>query len=395
MNPTIAPASVEIAFSEEEAMLAQSAYELLGKRSDLASVRRWLQSESGYDPALYAELAELGWLGVAVPAEHGGAGLGVSALTAVVEAMGKQLFASPFLASTLAAQALLAGGSAAQREQWLPQLVRGQAIGSVALYEPGGSFALAAFDAHALRTAGGFRLHGQKTLALDAQHADFVLIAAQLQGVPALFLATRAQLTGRLRRETLIDERRRSARIALDGLELPAEALLVTGDGGEDASAATAHVQRCGYLLLAAEMAGGAEGVLGLTVEYLKTRVQFGRAIGSYQALKHPMVEIMCALEQGRSLLYHAATVFSGADSQREIALRMAKAQLADTYSYAADRSIQFHGAIGFTYECHSQLYFRHAQWCQATFGDSRHHRRALAQLLWPPVTPGSPGTPR
>ncbi|HMI93647.1 MAG TPA: acyl-CoA dehydrogenase family protein [Polyangiales bacterium] len=394
MNPTTAssaPTSVEIAFSEEEAMLAQSAYELLGKRSDLASVRRWLESEGGYDPALYAELAELGWLGAAVPAEYGGAGLGVGALTAVVEAMGKHLFASPFLASSLAAQALLAGGSAAQREQWLPQLVRGQAIGSVALHEPSGSFALAAFGARATRSAAGFQLQGEKTLALDAQHADCVLIAAQLEGAPALFLATRAQLIGRLRRETLIDERRRSARIALDGLELPAEALLDAGGGG-DASAAIAHLQRCGYLLVAAEMAGGAEGVLGLTVEYLKTRVQFGRPIGSYQALKHPMVEIMCALEQGRSLLYHAATVFSGADSQSEIALRMAKAQLGDTYSYASDRSIQFHGAIGFTYECHAQLYFRHAQWCQAAFGDSPHHRRALAKLLWPVALPGAAG---
>jgi alkylation response protein AidB-like acyl-CoA dehydrogenase len=389
MNAESATPKIEIAFSEEEAMLAQSAHELLGTRSDFASVRRWSEGESGYDSALYGELAELGWLGVAVPAEYGGAGLGVGALTAMVEAMGKHLFASPFLASTLAAQALLAGGSAAHKQQWLPQLVRGQALGSVALHEPSGSFALDGFAARAERSAGGFRLHGQKALALDAQHSDIVLIAAQLERAPALFLATRAQLIGRLRRETLIDERRRSARIALDGLELPAEALL-DGEGG-DARAALAHLQRCGYLLVAAEMAGGAEGVLGLTVEYLKTRIQFGRPIGSYQALKHPMVEIMCALEQGRSLLYHAATVFSAADSQAEIALRMAKARLGDTYSYAVDRSIQFHGAIGFTYECHAQLYFRHAQWCQAAFGDSAHHRRALAQLLWP-VAADRPG---
>jgi alkylation response protein AidB-like acyl-CoA dehydrogenase len=392
LAPSSIPSSVEIAFSEEEAMLAQSAHELLQKRSDVASVRRWLESESGYDPALYGELAELGWLGVGVPAEHGGAGLGVSALTGVVEAMGKHLFASPFLASTLAAQALLVGGSAAHKQQWLPQLVSGQALGSVALSEPSGSFVLDRFTARAGRTDAGYRLQGQKTLALDAQHADFVLIAAQLEGVPGLFLATRAQLLGRLRRETLIDERRRSARIALDGLELPADALLGAESGG-DASAAIAHLQRCGLLLVAAEQAGGAEGVLGLTVEYLKTRVQFGRPIGSYQALKHPMVEIMCALEQGRSLLYHAATVFSGVGSQPEIALRMAKAQLGETYAYASDRSIQFHGAIGFTYECHAQLYFRHAQWCQAAFGDSGHHRRALAQLLWPPSA-GAADTP-
>jgi alkylation response protein AidB-like acyl-CoA dehydrogenase len=372
--------SAEIAFSEEEGLLAHSAYELLGKRSDFASVRRWLESDSGYDEGLYREIAELGWLGVAVPVEYGGAGLSVRALTAVVEAMGKHLFASPFLASTLAAQALLAGGSEAQRQRWLPQLVAGTAIGSVAVHEAGGSWALDRFEAHAVRNGNRLQLSGEKAFALDAQHADFAICAVQLEQRPALVLIERAALVGRMRREGLIDERRRSARLQLNGLELGADALL---DGG-DVQAALATVQRCAWLLLAAEMAGGAEGVLALTVEYLKTRVQFGRPIGSYQALKHPMVEIMCALEQGRSLLYHAATAFEGAGPEREVALRMAKAQLGDTYARAVDRAVQFHGAIGFTYECHAQLFFRHAQWCQASFGDSLHHRRALADLLWP-----------
>ena len=372
--------SAEIAFSEEEGLLAYSAYELLGKRSDFASVRRWLESDSGYDEGLYREIAELGWLGVAVPAEYGGAGLPVSALTAVVEAMGKHLFASPFLASTLAAQALLAAGSEAQRQRWLPQLVAGTTIGSVAVHEAGGSWALDRFEAHAVRNGNRLQLSGEKTFALDAQHADFAICAVQLEQRPAFVLIERAALVGRMRREGLIDERRRSARLQLNGLELDAGALL---DGG-DVQAALDTVQRCAWLLLAAEMAGGAEGVLALTVDYLKTRVQFGRPIGSYQALKHPMVEIMCALEQGRSLLYHAATAFEGGGREREIALRMAKAQLGDTYARAVDRAVQFHGAIGFTYECHAQLFFRHAQWCQASFGDSLHHRRALADLLWP-----------
>jgi alkylation response protein AidB-like acyl-CoA dehydrogenase len=373
--------SAEIAFSEEEGLLAYSAYELLGKRSDFASVRRWLESDSGYDEALFRELGELGWLGVAVPAEYGGAGLGVHALTAVVEAMGKHLFASPFLASTLAAQVLLHAGSEAQRQRWLPSLVRGAAIGSVALYEASGSYALDRFEARAERHGSGFVLHGEKAFALDARHADFVLCAVMLEGRPAFLLVEKGALVGRLRHEVLIDERRRSSRLQLKGLELPADALL---DGG-DVAAALAHVQRCAWLLLAAEMAGGAEGVLALTVDYLKTRVQFGRPIGSYQALKHPMVEIMCALEQGRSLLYHAATMFErGREPEREVALRMAKAQLGDTYARAVDRAVQFHGAIGFTYECHAQLFFRHAQWCQASFGDSLHHRRALADVLWP-----------
>ncbi|MFI5307552.1 MAG: acyl-CoA dehydrogenase family protein, partial [Polyangiales bacterium] len=182
-----------------------------------------------------------------------------------------------------------------------------------------------------------------------------------------------------LQRELLIDETRRSSRLVLDGLTLERQALL---DGG-DAVLALERVWRIGTLLVAAEMSGGAEGVMQLTLDYLKTRKQFGQPIGSYQALKHPMVEIMCAIEQGRSLLYHAATLLDRDDPETEVALRMAKAQLGDTYAYAADRAIQFHGAIGFTYECNVQLFFRRAQWAQHTFGDARHHLRHLASLLW------------
>jgi alkylation response protein AidB-like acyl-CoA dehydrogenase len=122
---------------------------------------------------------------------------------------------------------------------------------------------------------------------------------------------------------------------------------------------------------------------LQLTLEYLRTRIQFDRPIGAYQALKHPMVEIAIALEQGRSLLYRAATAATSSEPECELALRMAKAQLGDTFTHAADRAIQFHGAMGFTYECHAQLYFRRAQWLQYSFGDAAHHRRELAQLLW------------
>jgi alkylation response protein AidB-like acyl-CoA dehydrogenase len=186
-----------------------------------------------------------------------------------------------------------------------------------------------------------------------------------------------------MRREIRIDETRRSSRISLDGLALPQDALLASGAA---ARTALEHVERVALLLLSAEMAGGAEGVMQLTLEYLKTRVQFGRAIGSYQHLKHGMVEILCSVEQGRSLLYHAATAFDRTDRGSEIALRMAKAQLGESFCHAADRSIQFHGAIGFTYECHAQLYFRRAQWLEHAFGNARFQRKRLAPLLLDPA---------
>jgi acyl-CoA dehydrogenase len=373
----------EITLSEEETLLRESARELLAKRCDFATVRRWMATESGYDPAFYREIAELGWLGLAVPAEYGGAGLPIGALASVAEPMGRQLLASPFLATTLAAQALLVAGNEAQKQRFLPKLTSGEIIGSIALSEPNGSYGLEQPSVRATPSQSGLVLSGVKTLVLDLEHADFVVISASLEARPALFLVETDALVGRIRREVLIDETRRSARLDLNGLQLDRDAML----SGGDARDALRHVERVGWLLLSAEMAGGAQGVMELTLEYLRTRKQFGKLIGSYQALKHPMVEILCAVEQGRSLLYHAATAIDRADqadNAREIALRMAKAQLGETYAHAADRAIQFHGAIGFTYECHAHLFLRRAQWAQHTLGDSLHHRRRLAELLWP-----------
>jgi acyl-CoA dehydrogenase len=372
--------ALEIGFSEERALLAQSAGDLLAKRCDFAAVRAAMATPHGYDPALYRELAELGWLGLALPEAYGGSELPLSALVSVCEPMGQHVFASPFLSTTLAAQALLHAGNEQQRRSYLPELASGRALASLALFEPHGSYELEHVAASAVDTDQGFLLTGTKTCALDALSSDLVIVALRLGGQLSLFLLPAEELQGRMRAELLVDETRRSARIELTGLRVARHALL----DGAAASDALRHVLRVAWLLMAAEMAGGAEGVMQLTLDYLRTRKQFGKAIGSYQALKHPMVEIMCAIEEGRSLLYRAATALETNSPDAELALRMAKAQLGETYTHAADRSIQFHGAIGFTYECHAQLFLRRAQWAEHSFGDARHHRRHVADLLWP-----------
>jgi acyl-CoA dehydrogenase len=374
------PSELEIDFTEERALLAQSARDLLARRSDFAAVRAALATPLGYDPALYRELAELGWLGLALPSAYGGADMPLSALVSLCEPMGERLFASPFLGSTLAARAILGAGNEAQRQHYLPSLASGRSIASLALFEPDGSWDLGHARAEARPTERGFQLSGIKTLAPDAQHAEHVVASVQLRGELALVILSADELRGRLQPERLVDETRRSARIDLSGLSVSSAALL---DGAPGAPVLQ-QVEALAWLLLSAEMAGGAEGVLQLTLDYLRTRKQFGKAIGSYQALKHPMVEIMCAIEEGRSLLYRAATAFDRSSADLENALRMAKAQLGETYGYAADRSIQFHGAMGFTYECHAQLFFRRAQWAEHSFGDALHHRRHLASQLWP-----------
>jgi alkylation response protein AidB-like acyl-CoA dehydrogenase len=366
-------------YGEDHALLASTANDLLARRYDLAAVRRNAQTELGFDPALHRELCELGWLGLCLPSELGGSDMPLSALPCVFEPIGQRLLAGPYLANTLASQALLFAAGPAQQRALVPPLASGAELATVALYEPDGSYLLDAPAVEAKPTPQGFEFSGTKTFVLDAGAVQHLLVSARLRGELAWFWIPASALQGRIAREVLIDETRRSARLELNGLQLPAAALL---EG--DARAALAHVQRVAWLLMAAEMAGGSEGVLALTLDYLKTRTQFGKTIGSYQALKHPMAEIMCALEEGRTLLYRAACALARAEPDAEIALRMAKAQLGEGYAHATDRSIQFHGAIGFTYECHAQLFFRRAQWAEHSFGDAPHHRRRLADALWP-----------
>ena len=189
----------------------------------------------------------------------------------------------------------------------------------------------------------------------------------------------------------MIDETKRAARVVFDGVEI-AQGSLITGAG---VAPALRDVKLLGALLSAAEAAGSAAACLDLVVEYLKTRKQFGRLIGSYQALKHPTVDILLAMDAARSHVYHAATLVSATalDDAAECACRMAKVQATEALCLAGDRAVQFHGAMGFTYECDAQLYLRRAQWAQQQFGDAAHHRKQLAALLldWQPVGLGRP----
>lgn len=364
----------DIEFGQDQALLAKTASDVMRDHSTFQAVRTQIETEAGYDAGLLSQLAELGLLGVAVPEAHGGAGMGGGDLVPVAEAMGRYLYAGPWLAVTLAGHLLGALDDAAGHGL-LPDLVAGKQLGTLALSEPDGAYDPLEMETRAVKEGDLHRLSGTKTGVLDALSAQWLLVSATCGGEPGVFLLRRDALADdALQREVLIDESRRSYRLVLDGTP----AVRLAGD----AAAALRSTFQLGALLLAADMAGGVQGCLDLTLDYLRTRTQFGKPIGGYQALKHPTVDIFVASEQGRSLLYHAATVFDGVSEASEIATRMAKTHCGATYTHGADRSIQFHGAIGFTYECHAQLFFRRAQWGESQFGDGRHHRRALAGLL-------------
>lgn len=372
-------------FSDEQAMLQDAAGAFCRERSPSLTVRSLIPSETGFDRGLWQQVTELGWLGVAVPETHGGSGLTIGHTAVIAEPMGRHLLATPFASTQLAIQGLLAGASAAQQSHWLPRLAQG-AIGSVALFEDDGDWSLARPQCRAEVAGATATLQGAKTLVNDAAVADLLLVSVRLDGAAALAVLPTADLpAGSLRRETVIDETRRSYRLQLDGLQLPA-ATLITGDA---AAAALRALRDAALLLASAEAAGSMAGALAVAVDYLNTRTAFGRKIGSYQALKHTCADILCSLERARSHVAHAASLLvDGGDA--ELALRMAKVEAGDGAVFAGDRAVQFHGGFGFTYDCDAQLYLRRALWLQAWFGDAAHHRRRLADLLLPAVATAS-----
>ena len=368
--------NTRITFSDEQAMLLEAATSFCRDQSPSSAVRARFGSDTGFDTAHWQAMVDMGWLGIAVPEAHGGSGLGLGACVVVAEPLGRHLLHTPFVATQLAIQGLLAGASPAQQADWLPRLATG-AVGTVALFEADGDWDLAALQSQARVAGGTATLSGTKTLVADAAVADLLLASVQHQGAPALALLTRADVAGRLQRETVIDETRRSFSLQLDGLAIPADRLIT----GAAALQSLHAIRQAAWLLAAAEAAGGIAGALAVTVDYLNTRNAFGRKIGSYQALKHGCADILCQLERVRSHVYHAATLLAERQDA-EVALRMAKAEAGDAAVQAGDRAVQFHGGFGFTWDCDAQLYLRRALWLQPWFGDAGHHRRALAGLL-------------
>lgn len=369
--------SNKMTFSDEQATLLEVATSFAREKASMSETRRQIPSELGFDRALWDEMAELGWPGIAVPEQFGGSGLSLAEVVTVVEPMSRHLAGLPFISTQMFAQGVLAGGADQLKRELLPQTCRG-AIGAVALFEDEGDWDLTRITAGATTAGDKVRLTGGKTLVCDAAAADFILVSVNLGGEPALVVMKRHDLPqDRYKREVIIDETRRAYRLDLDGVVVPSSSMIT----GASARAALNAIRDTFLLLGSAEAAGGIAGALDVVVEYLNTRSTFGRKIGSYQSLKHTCSEILIGLERSRSHVYHAASLLA-ANEDAEVALAMAKVESAETFVFAGDRAVQFHGGFGFTYDCDAQLYLRRALWLQFAFGDAGHHRRRLADLL-------------
>jgi len=378
--------NIALSFSDEQAMLLDSAKSFCSHKSDINAVRSLLKSDSGHNPDVWQEMVALGWTGIAIPEQYGGFAMGLGSMVPVIESMGRHLLGTALITSTLAAQAILRGGSEAQREKWLPKIVAGT-VGSMALLdnEDWGSKLCGVSTANSSSSDSSSKivLSGKKLLVADATVADFFIVSINHSGNPALAIVEASQLAANaISANTLIDETKRAATVDFSGVTLSPDALLPQSEQ------ALKDIRLIGALLIAAEATGTSAATLDCIVSYLTSRIQFGRLIGSYQSLKHPTVDILLQMDSSRSLIYHAATLLDKGpeigplEGDTEVACRMAKAQATETLLFAGDRAVQFHGGMGFTYDCDAMLYIRRAQWAQHQYGDAQHHRLHLARLL-------------
>ena len=367
-----------LGITEEQVELMDVAENFCRDQTSIAAVRDMMSSELGLDEAANKELTDMGWFGISIPEEYGGVGLSLAEAVPVAEQIGRRLMMVPFIPTTVAAQAILAGGTQAQKVKYLPQIVEHGAA-TLALSEPNGSFDLNDIEATAVLGAEGYSLSGTKILVENLATSSLLVLSAKVQGAVRLFVfETELISKDAMRREILIDETKQAYTLTLDGLILPESTIM-------DESKTAATLQRidlAANLLASAEQVGGAQSCIDYTVDYLKTRKQFGKLIGSYQALKHTIVDAYVSYEKARSLLYAAAHSFEE-QGKGEVATRMAAVGAGRALSFAADRAIQFHGGFGFTYDCDAQLYRRRAIFHDSLFGNTRWHKRKLAALLF------------
>ncbi len=357
---------MDFGLSEEQLQLKQSARDLLAAECPTTAVRKAMASEDGTLPDLYREIAKLGWTGLIVPEKFGGAGLGMLDMAVLLEEQGYAATPGPFLfSSALAAEAIIRGGSEEARAKWLGKIAEGAAIGTIALAEDAGAIAIAA------KKDG--RLSGRGIFVPYANLADFIVVAARSEdGQASIALVETAAAGVSVTMLKNLDLTRRVA--SVDFNDAPSVAL----PGGE---ALYRRMLDTGAVALAADSLGGMQRALDMAVDYSKVREQFGKPIGSFQALKHAAAEIVADLEPARSLVWYAAYALDAIPAEASRAAAMAKARLCEVYSRGTDRAVLMHGGIGFTWEHDIHLWFKRARFNESYLGSPAYHRERVAQL--------------
>jgi alkylation response protein AidB-like acyl-CoA dehydrogenase len=337
-----------------------------------------METTEGYDPSVWKQMGEqLGLQGLAIPEEFGGSGYSYVELGVVLEEMGRSLLCAPYFSTVvLAANTLLHCGDESAQKEYLPGIASGETVATLAFTEPSGRWDADGIQMQASGSGDSWTLDGEKMFVIDGHTADLLLVAARTGAGISLF-AVPSDASGVTRTPlSTMDQTRKQAKVEFSGT--PAR-LVGTDGAGWDTLDRVLDLAAVG---LAAEQVGGAQKCLEMSVEYAKVRVQFGRPIGSFQAIKHKCADMLLEVESAKSAAYYAMWAASELNDELPVVASLAKAYCSDAYFHAAAENIQIHGGIGFTWEHPAHLYFKRAKSSELLLGDPTYHRELLAQRI-------------
>jgi alkylation response protein AidB-like acyl-CoA dehydrogenase len=369
---------VNFAFSEEQEELRRTVRSFLEQKSPESEVRRLMETTEGYDPAVWEQMgSQLGLQGLHVPEEFGGSGYSYVELIVVLEEMGRALLTAPYFSTVvLAANALIHSGDDAAKKELLPGIASGETIATLAFTEENGRWDEAGITMTAKKGGDGYVLDGTKMFVLDGHTANVVLVAARSDAGVSLF-SVAGDASGLTRTPlSTMDQTRKQARLEFSGT--PAKLVGADGEGW----ATLERVLDLAAVGLAAEQVGGAQYCLEMAVQYAKDRVQFGRPIGSFQAIKHKCADMLLEVESAKSAAYYAGWCAAEMNDELPSVASLAKAYCSEAYFHVTAENIQIHGGIGFTWEHPAHLYFKRAKSSELLLGDPTYHRELLAQRI-------------
>ncbi len=368
-------------FTEEQDFLREAVRKFVDERCPMSEVRELMKTEHAMSDALWSEMAAMGWLGLLVPDEYGGAGLGWVDFVVLLEETGRTLLPSPLLSSALAMTAVREAGSAKQKERWLPGFASGELVGSFAWLEANDTPSIEGVRLEAEVSGQGAGaehvLHGEKHFVADAARADLFVVAYRAGSSLCLAVVPKDAEGLLVSANSSLDETKRAGTVHMNGVRVSAADRLE----GADPQSTTAFLLDCGAVGVTAEALGASEGALTITVQYAKDRVQFGSPIGRYQGVKHRLADIWVDTESIKSLLYFGAWTIENEREELARYASLAKAYMSDAFTRIGVDCVQLHGAVGYTLEYDIQLYLKRSKWVRAAYGDSDFHRDRLASL--------------
>jgi alkylation response protein AidB-like acyl-CoA dehydrogenase len=374
---------MNFAFSEEQEQLREAVRKFMEAKSPSSEVRRLMETTEGYDEAVWKQMAqELGLQSLHLPEAHGGQGFTFVELGIVLEEMGRVLLCAPYFSTVvLAADAIMNAATDAQQGELLPGIASGETIAALAFTEPNGRWDASGITMEATGKGDSYQLSGTKMFVIDGHTANTIITVARLAGTSGedgiSFFAVDGDASGLTRTPlATMDQTRKQAR--LDFSDVVARPLGEPGAGW----AALSKTLDQAAVGLSNEMVGGAQKVLEMAVDYAKVRVQFGRPIGSFQAIKHKCADMLLEVESAKSAAYYAAWAAAEDNEELPVVASLAKAYCSDAYFHAAAENIQIHGGIGFTWEHDAHLYFKRAKSSEILLGDATYHRELLAQRI-------------